>query len=119
MKKLINLFFYLFFIGISISIAQPRFDTKEQIKQLKSELNLTNEQADSIKVVLEGMRDSFSKVRDESQGDWSEMREKMRGLRDETNKKIESYLNEDQVVKFRKFNEEREKERQKRFGNRR
>jgi hypothetical protein len=118
MKKLSFLFLFIVF-GFSFTIvAQPRFDIKEQVKELKSELKLTDKQSDSIKVVLEEMRDSMSKMRDESQDDWSGMREKMGALREKTNTQIEKYLNEEQVVKFRKLMEERDKERQKRFGNR-
>ena len=119
MKKVSVIVLFLL-LSTSLSLmAQRRMDTKEQIKELKSELKLTDKQADSIKVVLDEMRDTMSKMRDDADGDWSGMREKMRELRDKTTKKIEKYLTEEQVVKYKKLLEEQDKERQKRFGNRR
>lgn len=109
--------FALLTILLTINIlAQPRFDPKEQVKELKQLLTLNDEQTKEIETIFAGMAEEMKKVRENNTGNREEMFPKMMKIREDANKKIENLLDKDQKKKFNKYLEEREIQRRKGFG---
>ena len=95
---------------VSLSCAQqrgPRFSVDDQVKDLKEKLNLNDAQADTIKTILEDQREQFQKLRDNFGDDRSAMREEIGKIREETDKKINEILNDEQKEKYKEYQEER------------
>ncbi len=87
--------------------AQPRFDIDEQLKVLKSELELSDQQCDSIKVVLEDTKEKMIEMRDDAGEDRRAMRGHMREIIENSQKRIKQYLNDEQKDLYDKYLEQR------------
>lgn len=110
-------FFALFVVIFAVNIfAQPRFDPKEQLKDLKEKLNLSEDQSKEVETILVDMTEEMKKLREDNTGSREEMFPKMMKIREDANKKIENVLNDDQKKAFKKYLEEREKQRRNGFG---
>lgn len=109
--------FALLTIVVTLNIfAQPRFDPKEQVKELKQLLTLNEDQTKQVETILTGMAEEMKKLRENNIGNREEMFPKMMKIREDANKKIENLLEKDQKKKFNKYIEEREIQRRKGFG---
>ena len=83
-----------------------------------SRLNLTDEQADGLRVLLEARakkgREMFEAVRGQGREAMEDMRPKMMELQADTNEQIEHILTEDQIPEYRKIQAEIREQRQSR-----
>ncbi len=113
--KITSMLFGILFIFSITLMAQRNFDINERLKTLKEKLELNDEQVSKIKVVLEESQDQMQELFENRAGDREEMRNKMQEIRKDSNTKIESLLNENQIEKYRKYVEN---ERKNRRGNR-
>jgi len=106
------------FMATNLNAQRRRMDPKERIKQLKADLNLTDEQTVKIEAIFKEQMDEFMKLRDSFSGDRSGIREKFMSIRDKYNKKINSVLTEEQQKKYKKMQDEQRKRMQQRMGGR-
>ena len=79
------------------------------LHDLRSKLNLTEDQITKIKDILEQQRKRMQK-------ESAPFREKARAIREEVIQQIESVLTPEQKVKYKALREKREEERRQRFG---
>jgi len=106
----------LLFIGLmnlSVAIAQPMgqpqpphsesMSPKEMVRQLKKDLNLTDEQSPRIQKIFEAQREEMRKMFDAAEEEHEAMYEKMDKKREETNAKISLVLTDEQKMKFEKM----------------
>jgi len=84
-----------------------RRSPQERAEQLRAQLDLTDEQTAAVEKIYIDMDKKMSELRDRSSGDREAMRGNFRSLREETDKAIEEVLFEDQIEKYREFNEQR------------
>ncbi|MBZ0178335.1 MAG: hypothetical protein K8F36_03510 [Melioribacteraceae bacterium] len=112
----LKLFAILFIVLVLNIFAQPRFDPKEQGKELKQLLTLNDDQTREIEIILTEMTEEMKKLRENNTGNREEMFPKMMKIREEANKKIEILLDKDQKKKFKKYLEELEIQKRKGFG---
>ncbi|MCB0283433.1 MAG: hypothetical protein KDF60_12695 [Calditrichaeota bacterium] len=110
-KNKLSLILFLSFIIVLVigcsNEREPRFSIDDQIKDLKQKLELSDQQADQIRTILEEQRDQFEKLREEAGGDRSQMRERFMQVREETDSKIKDILDDDQKEKYGQIQEER------------
>lgn len=97
----------------------PQERMKKQLEEYKTKLKLTNTQFKKIENILKEQSDEMQKMRDgKAGGDREVMREKFMKMREATNKKIEKVLNKNQIVDFRKIQEEQRQRMQQMMQNR-
>ena len=84
MKSLTKTAAVVLFLFITSLSAQPRFNPEDQLKELKEVLNLNEQQADSIKIVLGETRNAMRKLMESSGGDRMGRRDSMRKLLDDS-----------------------------------
>ena len=84
-----------------------RFTPEQSVEQLKERLDLSDDQADTIKQILIDSRETFAKLREDFSGDRSEMRESFRAIMDETDRQIKEVLNDEQREKYEQYRQER------------
>lgn len=110
-KNKLSLILFLSFIIVLVigcsNEREPRFSIDDQIKDLKQKLELSDQQADQIRTILEEQRGQFEKLREEAGGDRSQMRERFMQVREETDSKIKDILDDDQKEKYGQIQEER------------
>jgi hypothetical protein len=96
------LFFLITFITVGFGQATNLTlrDVAEKTKLLQKQLSLSPGQASRIKVVLTEESDRFEKIAVAYKGDLDKLIVKIAPLRTETIKRIKSFLNPQQVVKF-------------------
>jgi len=97
---------------------QGRMSPEDRAAQLKEALDLTDEQTKEIEKIYQESQEKISQMRDQFDGDRDQMREKMTVYREEINKKIEAILYEDQIERYREYQEERRQFRRDRQGQR-
>jgi len=110
-----NVYFCLLIAVISLSAIYcsenrnfpGRMSPEERALQLKEVLDLTDEQTKEVEQIYTESQKKMAELRDQYEGDRSQMRELMMAHRDETNKKIEEILYEDQIPVYREYLEER------------
>ncbi|MEW5798836.1 MAG: hypothetical protein AB1728_07485 [Bacteroidota bacterium] len=106
----------LFVIGASALLAQPmRMTADERAVILKERLTLTDDQTKKVTAILKESEKKRDAIRDEFSGDRETMREKMMSLMNDTDKKIDALLTNEQKKKY----EELKKERRQQMGGRR
>ena len=101
----------LTFIGIYISCNNDRGRGPRpglNISDLKTQLDLTDEQSKKIEQIIETTRQEMQDLRESSSGDWRENREQMLALRNKQNEQIEALLTDDQKVKWEVLKKERQ-----------
>ncbi|KAA3611289.1 MAG: hypothetical protein D8M58_15075 [Calditrichaeota bacterium] len=106
----------LVLFSVTIACSQERgrrFSLEDQIKNLKENLELTDEQVEKIKPILEKQREQMQEMRDNFDGERSEMREAMTEIREETDKKINEVLTDEQKEKYQEIQEERRSRRRR------
>ena len=97
----------------------PQERMKKQLEEYKAKLKLTNTQFKKIENILKEQSSEMQKMRDgKAEGDREAMREKFVKMREATNKKIEKVLNKNQIVDFRKIQEEQKQRMQQMMQNR-
>ena len=97
-----NISFILILIIVFTAVniyAQPRLNVGEEVERLTNDLGLSEEQTNQVEAILIDSRGQLNKLR-ESGLDRREMIMQMRELMDETNKEIESILNDEQKKKI-------------------
>jgi Spy/CpxP family protein refolding chaperone len=100
----------IFLCAFTIAFAQPGprpRSVDDQLKSLKKDLTLTDEQVGKIKPILEEQQKEMDALRDKAQGDRTAMFEKFREIREKSDKKIMEVLNEGQKEKYAKIVEDR------------
>ncbi|MFC2084200.1 hypothetical protein ACFLS9_04010 [Bacteroidota bacterium] len=106
MKKLSGIFILIFLFLISSAYAQGfRRSVEEQLEDMKEELDLTEEQADSVKIILEETTAKMGELWD-SGLERSSMRDEMRKIFEDRNEKITALLSEEQQERFEEYIEE-------------
>jgi Spy/CpxP family protein refolding chaperone len=102
---------------LSVAFAQPMdhprpphggpMSPKRMVKELKKELNLTDEQATKIQKIFEAQREEMKKMFEASEEERGAMHEKMDKQLEKTNAKISAVLTEEQKKEFEKMQKER------------
>lgn len=99
------------FLLLSISLfAQLRFDPDRQIARLTEELNLNENQQENILEILKNTKVEMEELMEDADDRYS-MRGQMREIMDDSHERIEAELDEDQLIKYREFIEERRQQR--------
>jgi hypothetical protein len=107
----------LFIMGVIFSFSSlinaqngpgPRFDVNTRVKYLKEKLSLNDKQAAEIKKILDAQQDQANKDREQLKGNRDERRKNMMVRAQETDKKINSVLNDKQKEEYKKIVQERE-----------
>jgi VIT1/CCC1 family predicted Fe2+/Mn2+ transporter len=112
MKKLLAL---LILFGLStISFAQRgmQFSIDEHVQNLTNELELTQSQADSVRMILEEQRTQMQDLKERAQGNRPQMRSQMMEIIYTTDRKIELLLNDKQKEAYKTYTKEKRSGRQ-------
>lgn len=99
-----------FVLGISaVSFAQGRMQRspEEQVKQLKEELKLSDEQATKVTAVFTAQAKTRDSIRTASNGDRQAMMQAMRPLMESTTAKLKAILTPEQYTTYEKAMAER------------
>lgn len=114
----------LFFLALSINTfaqmgqgGNPQDRLKRQLDELKTRLKLTDTQYKKVDSILTAQMTEMGKIRDAANGDRESMRLKMTDLREKTDKQITALLTKDQLVEYKKIQDERQ-QRMQQFMNR-
>jgi Spy/CpxP family protein refolding chaperone len=115
MKRLLAIFIIsLFFIvNCSKEDSQPQRGQfpgrggQDMLKQLEEDLYLTQDQVDSIKIVMDEHFKMMQGLREKFGDDRGAMRDTMRVLRQQMDDKIMKYLDENQKKDYQRLQEER------------
>ncbi len=113
MKLTGQFYTYIFIIAVVFSACSSeqqfpqRRSPEERAKQLKAQLDLTDEQTAAIEKIYRDMDKKMADLREQAGGDREAMRENFRALREETDQAIEEVLFEDQIEQYREYNEQR------------
>lgn len=97
----------------------PAAFVDRQMEELKTGLQLTDEQEKQVREIIVGGFETMQKAREGMQegGDREAMREKMQKMREEQTAKIKAVLSEEQFAKYEQIQaERRERMRQNGFG---
>ena len=98
----------VFFLAMP-ALAQPRMRSpEERANELKTALDLTVIQTDSVRTIYEQAAADMQDAFDLAAGDRTAMRELMMKIRNETDGRIEALLTPEQKEKFDKFKQERQ-----------
>lgn len=89
----------------------PEERAQRTTEQLTKHLNLTEDQKVKVKAIYLEQATNMMKVREESKGDRDAMMAKMKTVGEETDKKVEALLNDDQKKAYATWKEERMKRR--------
>ena len=120
MKRLIaySIFVCLIIVNIfSCSNDNPprqRLTPKQRAMELKTALDLTDEQSQQIEQILIESRHRMAEDRGQFQGDREAIREVMREHWEETERQIEEILNDEQKEKYQELRQQREERRRSR-----
>lgn len=122
-KRFITFVFAFMFMASSLVFSQDRgqrygrgMNPDKMLENLKTKLELSDQQVADINVVFENQKKKRDEMRDSGLSR-EEMREKMQSMRDEQNKAIMEILNTDQQKKYKEMMEKMENRRGSR-GNR-
>ncbi len=89
----------------------PEERAQRTTAQLTKQLSLNEDQQAKVKTIYLEQATNMMKVREESKGDRDAMMAKMKAANEDTNKKVEALLNDDQKKAFATWKEERMKRR--------
>jgi hypothetical protein len=110
-KSMLSIVVLFLFVMCMNSFAQMGGDPQERLKRnledLKTRLKLTDVQYKKVDTILTAQMTEMGKIRDAADGDFESMRTKMTELRDKTDKKVIAVLTKDQIVEYKKIQEER------------
>jgi len=85
---------------------QPMSRVEERLKRMTERLNLTDEQREKIRPILQGEADQFKALHEDKSLSPEQRREKGREIRQATNKQIGEFLTPEQKAKWREGREE-------------
>ena len=77
-----------------------RMSPEEQLQRMGERLNLTDDQKNQIKPILEDRQKQMEALHAETSGSQEDRRAKMRSIMEDSNTKIRGILNDDQKQKF-------------------
>ena len=111
MKKLLFIIPLLLFFTVQI-YSQPRENRQRpNFEKLKTELNLTNEQAEKFEALFTEKMEEMKSLRDVFAGDRSAARAKMVEINDKYHKLFTEILTKEQIEKFEEITKERRENR--------
>ncbi len=109
-----------------LTFAQRQMPSQEEMKErlairtdtLIQQLNLTAEQQDPVRDILEASNTKQLELRDQAResGSFGSMRESMTALNEETQMKLGAVLTEEQMTTYKKIQEEQAAQRRRRRG---
>ncbi len=120
MKKLLNIGLVILVLLITQNTwAQRNIDSR--LDELKTELNLSEEQSTQLEKIFEDQKGKMQELRDQEYDSREDRMNAMKAHRELMHEEIEAILNDEQKAKFKEIQAERRKERPKgrkggRFG---
>jgi Spy/CpxP family protein refolding chaperone len=94
-----------------------RQTAEERFKKLATDLNLTQEQQDKLKPVLQAQAKKARELRQDTSLSAEDRRAKGRTLREDTAKQVKAILTPEQWEKYQKLQQERRPRRRQQQGN--
>ncbi|MBC7418165.1 MAG: hypothetical protein H7325_08435 [Pedobacter sp.] len=85
----------------------PAEKTQKMVDMLAQKLKLSDAQKVQVDTIFSKQNAAMMKMRGDGTGDRTEMREKMTALRDESDKKINAVLTDDQKIAYKAWQDER------------
>jgi Spy/CpxP family protein refolding chaperone len=113
MRRLMMMLFLALCLG-SVSFAQKGKPPEKRIDELKKELNLTDNQVQTIEDILADSHAKMEKLFDSHEKNMEAERSVMKEIMDKTDEEILKILDEKQQVKFKEIIAERTKKMQER-----
>ena len=111
MKKLLFIIPLLFIFTIQMN-SQPRGKNRRpNFEKLKTDLNLTDEQAEKFEILLNQKIEEMAGLRELFKENSSEAREKMIEINDKYHKLFAEILDDEQLAKFEEITKERREKR--------
>lgn len=108
MKKAV-LFILLVLLQFAVVNAQGRMSPKERVKDLKSKLELTDEQAQKIENIFTESQQKMKDYRDKNEGvSRTDMMKEMRAINENADKSIDSLLTDKQKEQYAAIKKERQ-----------
>ncbi len=117
-KQILFLLFVALFI-LANSLFAQRKSIEERLEHLTEELNLSEEQQESIKSILEEAREKAEFLRENNTGDRRTIMQEIRNIMVDSNNKIRQELNEDQIERFDEIVEKQKSKMKDRYKGRR
>jgi len=111
MKNVLLLFAMLMISITVLGQRGKRMTIDEYLNNLTDELELTQSQADSVKIILEDQRKDLTRLKEQASSDRRRMRSRMLEIIYVTDKRIESLLSEKQIEAYRKYVKKRRSKR--------
>ena len=106
MKKTALLIF-LFIFQFTISYAQKGFSPKDRVTELKTKLELTDNQTKKIETIFEENHKKMDALFEKNKNDQESSRKAMKEIMDNTDKEIEKVLDKNQKAKYQQLIDER------------
>jgi hypothetical protein len=110
MKQIISFLSVLILTGIfSLTAAQPRppLDNQQQLRHLKKELKLDDNQTEKLKAIFKDSRAKMKELRDKMEASREKDMEQMDKILDDQDKQIEKILNDTQKERFNQIKDDR------------
>ena len=85
----------------------PAERTQKMVDMLAQKLKLSDAQKVQVDTIFSQQNAAMMKMRGDGTGDRTEMREKMTALRDESDRKINAVLTDDQKIAYKAWQDER------------
>ncbi|WOG27531.1 hypothetical protein [Endozoicomonas sp. 8E] len=92
-------------VGVEAAPSEAPMNMEEAYSQLEQKLNLTNEQKPKVKVILKDSRENLKKIRATDENRLTKAKA-LRENRDETNKRLATVLNDQQMQTYRESRKE-------------
>lgn len=107
--KIILIILSFIFLSNIISFSQDQrpFQRGDRLTELKTRLNLTDEQSEKVKEIFGKFQDEMQEVRNNSDLSREERMAKIREITDKMDIEIEKVLTDEQKTEYAKFKEER------------
>ena len=113
--KLIAFVLLLVLVQLSVINAQGRMNPKERAADLKTKLELTDEQSQKIEAIFVETQQKSKEIRDSTSGNREEMMKAIKPLNEAADKKIDSILTDKQKEQYAKIKKERQERMEKRM----
>lgn len=94
---------------VATSVGQPRERIEQSLKDLTEKVQLTTQQQDTIRQILEESTASMREARQTASGNREEMMQLMRTIQARTDARIDAVLTADQKPAYEKYKEDRRK----------
>jgi Spy/CpxP family protein refolding chaperone len=106
MKK-VTLLILIFVLPYKIAFAQKGFSSKDRATDLKTKLELTDDQTKKIESIFENNHTKMDALFEKDKNDREASRTAIKEIMDNTDKEIEKVLDKDQLAKYQKLIDER------------